>query len=83
MYKGRKAKTIGGLKKTDLTKNKAGKIVSKKRSALGKKNRKIARWGAATKAARKARGINDFPAFGGKTAKGQAVLKKVRSLYKK
>merc|ERR1712072_628805 len=35
---GKITKTATGLKKTDLVKNKAGRIVSKKRSALGKKN---------------------------------------------
>merc|ERR1712218_194613 len=37
VFRGTKAKTATGLKKSDLTKNKLGKIVSKKKAALGKK----------------------------------------------
>merc|ERR1712066_795976 len=36
---GKKKHTVGGLKKEDLTKNKYGKIVSKKLSSQGKKSR--------------------------------------------
>merc|ERR1719235_1394230 len=35
VLRGSKAKTVGGLTAKDLTKNKFGKIVSKKKSALG------------------------------------------------
>merc|ERR1719428_1015745 len=38
VLRGSKAKTVGGLTAKDLTKNKFGKIVSKKKSALGKKS---------------------------------------------
>jgi len=71
VFRGTKAKTQSGLKASDLTKNKTGKIVSKKASA------------AATKAARKALNIKGFVPVGGKSAAGQALLKKARSLYKK
>merc|ERR1712176_1241077 len=37
VFRGSKAKTVGGLKQTDLMKNSRGKIVSKKASAAGKK----------------------------------------------
>merc|ERR1711915_21384 len=37
VFRGSKARTSGGLKKSDLTKNREGKIVSKKRSDLAKK----------------------------------------------
>merc|ERR1711970_724396 len=37
VFKGQKAKTVGGLKKSDIVKNKNGKFVSKKKSAVGKK----------------------------------------------
>ena len=37
VFKGSKAKTSSGLKKSDLKKNKNGKIVSAKKSAAGKK----------------------------------------------
>merc|ERR1712121_106275 len=37
VFRGTKAATSGGLKKSDLTRNKNGKVVSKKASAQGKK----------------------------------------------
>merc|ERR1711862_443892 len=84
VWSGAKVKTGGGLKKSSLCKNKHGKIVSKKLSAQGKKAYKnISKFAQATKAARKALGIKGFVPVGGKTAKGQALLKKVRSLYRK
>jgi hypothetical protein len=86
VFRGTKVKTVGGLKKSDLKKNKAGKIVSKKASEAAKKKKgykKIAAWGAAFKAARKALGIKGFCPCGGKTSQGKALLAKTRSLYKK
>jgi len=86
VFRGTKAKTQSGLKASDLTKNKTGKIVSKKASAAAKKNFKssgASKWAAATKAARKALNIKGFVPVGGKSAAGQALLKKARSLYKK
>jgi len=78
-------KSKGGLKKEAFTKNKNGKIVSKKASANGKKiyNKYLAKWNKAVQAARKALKVQGFQAVGGKSAKGQALLKKARSLYKK
>merc|ERR1719236_231575 len=72
VFNGRKEKTYTGLKKSDLVKNKSGKIVTRKASARGKKNKFI----NAVAAARRALGIKGFQAVGGKTAKGQALLKK-------
>merc|ERR1712146_663216 len=46
VLRGSKAKTVGGLKASDLIKNKNGKVVSKKLSAKGKKSP----WMAAKKA---------------------------------
>merc|ERR1719499_1655048 len=86
VFKGYKVKTVGGLKKSDLKKNKRGKVVSAKASAAAKKGKgfkKISAWGAAFKAARKALGIKGFVACGGKTAQGKALLAKTKSLYKK
>merc|ERR1719174_2808237 len=86
VWSGVKVKTSGGLKKTDLKKNKAGKIVSKARSDATKKSKgykKVMAWAAAFKAARKSLGIKGFCACGGKTRQGQALLAKTRSLYKK
>merc|ERR1719310_462167 len=86
VFRGSKQKTTGGLKKSDLKKNKAGKVVSVKASNAAKKKKsakKIAAWGASVKAARKALGIKGFCAVGGKSAQGKALLAKVRSIYKK
>merc|ERR550519_2621287 len=79
VFKGTKEKTGGGLKKSDITKNKNGNFVSKKKMALGQK----LKFPIAVVAARKALGIKGFVPIGGKTAKGQALLKKARSIYKK
>merc|ERR1711925_26794 len=86
VFRGNKEKTVGGLKKSDLVRNKRGKIVSRKQSEAAKKKKTgkaIAKFGAAVKQARKALGIKGFQAVGGKTAKGQALLKKARSIYRK
>lgn len=79
VFKGTREKTRGGLKKTDLTKNKYGKVVSKKRSAMARRSS----WCSAVQKARKALGVRGFCAVGGRTAKGQELLKKTRSFLKK
>jgi len=59
--------------------------VSRKQSEAAKKNfRKngIDKFAAAVKNARKALGIKGFVPIGGKTARGQALLKKAKSLMK-
>merc|ERR1719146_456629 len=68
VFRGSKEKTIGGLTATSLTKNKYGKVVSKKRSAFAKKNA----WTIAVKKARAALKI-----------KGFVAIKKGSELYKK
>merc|ERR1711988_802246 len=59
VLRGSKEKTVGGLTAKDLTKNKYGKIVSKKKSALGKKSP----WIQAVAKARKALKITGFAAI--------------------
>merc|ERR1712126_598780 len=86
VFKGNKTKTSTGLKKSDLVRSKSGKIVSKKQSLRGKEvyqTNGIAKFTKAVQAARKALGIKGFVPVGGQTAKGQALLKKARSLYKR
>merc|ERR1719193_2560486 len=86
VFRGTKAKTTSGLQKKDLVKNKNGTVVSRKQSEAGKKRfRKngLDKFAAAVKTARKALGLRGFVPIGGKTARGQALLKKARSLYKK
>merc|ERR1711902_172197 len=86
VFRGTKEKTSTGLTKSALMKNKLGKVVSKKKSAHGKKvyqKNGLAKWTKAVKEARKSLGIKGMQVVGGKTARGQALLKKARSLYKK
>ena len=79
MFEGRKMKTVGGLKKDNLVKNKNGKIVSKKASAKGKQNKWI-KAVAKARASLKSKGCSPG---GGKTAAGQKLLKLAKSFYKK
>merc|ERR1712243_368810 len=76
-WTGRKVKTGGGLKKSDLKKNKNGKLVSKKMSERSSKTK----FPKAVMAARKALGIKGFCPVGGKIAKGQARLTSFRECY--
>merc|ERR1712166_1177365 len=78
VLKGARAHTVGGLKATDLMRNKRGKIVSKKRHASSAKSP----WMAACKAARKALGVKGFCVIGGKTPEGKALYAKAKSLVK-
>merc|ERR1719211_388458 len=78
VFKGKKEKTVSGLTKANLTKNKTGKVVSKKRSDRGKRNK----WTAAVAKARKELKLKGFVPVGGKTPVGRSLLAKARSLYK-
>merc|ERR1712086_45 len=74
VFRGSKAKTSGGLKKSDLKKNKRGKVVSVKASNAAKKGKgakTILKWSGALVKARKALGIKGFVPVGGKTAAGK------------
>merc|ERR1712159_278350 len=75
VFAGKATKTASGLSKGDLVKNKAGRIVSKKRSAKSKKSP----WIAAVAAARKALNIKGFAAI----KKGSPLYNKAKALYKK
>merc|ERR1719440_1511218 len=88
VFHGHKTKTVGGLTKSDLFKNKRGKIVSKKAS-LGAKRRfakTLGGWTTALSKARKAvngksaqgRALNvkGFVAVNGKSAQGRALYAK-------
>merc|ERR1719364_527361 len=78
VFNGTKEKTMSGLKKSDLTKSKSGKIVSKKQSAQGKKAyAHIKGWTVAVQKARKALGVKGFVAV----KKGTALYKKAKELY--
>merc|ERR1719335_567039 len=77
VFTGRFVKTASGLAKNDLIKSKTGKIVSKKKSLLGKKSK----WIVAVTKARTALKIKGFHVIGGKTTADKALLAKARSFY--
>merc|ERR1719263_205095 len=73
VLRGTKEKTVGGLTAKHLTKNKHGRVVSKKASLNGKKHP----WMVAVKAARSALKIKGFCAI----KKGTLLYKKAKELY--
>merc|ERR1719217_1864702 len=76
--KGRYAKSVGGLTKSDLVKNKNGKIVSKKLLANGKKAyANIKGWTVAVQKARKALNVKGFVAV----KKGTPLYKKAKEFF--
>merc|ERR1719311_391954 len=78
VFRGSKAKTVGGLTKTDLVQNKRGKIVSKKALANGKKQyANIKGWTVAVQKARKALNVKGFVAV----KKGSPLYKRAKELY--
>merc|ERR1719226_187213 len=81
VFRGSKEKTTGGLKKESLMKNKRGKVVSKRASALGKRRyRQIEAWVDSVMEARKALHVSGFVAINGKTLQGKALYVKTRAL---
>ena len=81
VLRGGKEKTVGGLTKASLMKNKRGKAVSKKQHAAGKKAFKhIQDWVSSCKAARKALGFTGFVAINGKSHQGKALYAKSKAL---
>merc|ERR1712072_692429 len=78
VFRGNKEKTASGMKKSDLIKNKRGKIVSRKASLHSKKNyANVKGWTTAVQKARKALGLKGFVAI----KKGSALYKKAKELY--
>merc|ERR1711862_667633 len=78
VFRGNKEKTASGLSKSDLVKNKRGKIVSKKSVAAGKKAyANIKGWTVAVQKARKALGVKGFVAV----KKGTPLYKKAKELF--
>merc|ERR1711903_318655 len=68
VFRGSKEKTVGGLKADMLIKNKRGKVVSKRKSAAGKRSyANIKPWTEAMMAARKALHVQGFHAVNGKS----------------
>merc|ERR1719188_1253860 len=84
VLRGSKEKTASGLTKDKLMKNKFGKIVSKKASAVRRKlyqTSTIKVWGECVAAARKALSLKGFVAINGKRPEGKALYAKAKALY--
>merc|ERR1712146_843476 len=80
VFLGSKSKTASGLSKSDLTRSKTGKIVSKKSQAAGKRAYKhIAGWTKAVSKARKQLKVKGFVAV----KKGTPLYKLAKELYGK
>merc|ERR1712037_452389 len=83
VFSGKKSKTVSGLTKDKLMRNKFGKVVSKKASAAAQKKwvkNGLKAWCEAVKKARNALGLTGFVAIGGKSAAGKALYAKAKSL---
>merc|ERR1712224_416536 len=78
---GTKEKTVGGLTKDSLMRNKRGKIVSKKNNAKGKRAFKnVETWVEALMQAREMLRVDGFHAVNGKTLQGKALYYKTKAL---
>merc|ERR1719266_3004059 len=81
VMRGSKEKTVGGLTRDALIKNKRGKIVSKRASAAGKRHyQNIEAWVESVVAARKALHMQGFLAINGKSIQGKALYVKSKAL---
>mmetsp|Transcript_77923 Transcript_77923/g.158319 ORF Transcript_77923/g.158319 Transcript_77923/m.158319 type:complete len:126 (-) Transcript_77923:140-517(-) len=82
VLRGSKEKTVGGLTRDALTKNKRGKIVSKRAAANGKRRyQNIAAWVDSVVEARKALQMQGFVAINGRSVQGKALYVKSKSLF--
>merc|ERR1712046_334013 len=77
VLRGSKEKTAGGMKASDLIRNKAGRVVSKKQSALAKQRGTLKPWLSAVKKARAALKVTGFVAI----KKGTPLYVKAREFY--
>mmetsp|Transcript_23701 Transcript_23701/g.67442 ORF Transcript_23701/g.67442 Transcript_23701/m.67442 type:complete len:143 (+) Transcript_23701:102-530(+) len=81
VLRGSKEKTSGGLKREALMRNKRGRVVSKRASAVGKlRFRNIETWVDSLMEARRALHISGFVAVNGKTLQGKALYVKAKAL---
>merc|ERR1712190_3747 len=81
VFRGSREKTVGGLKRDGLMKNKRGKIVSKKASAAGKRSfRNVEFWVSSVVEARKQLHMSGFVAINGKSVQGKALYVKSKAL---
>merc|ERR1719231_1565378 len=83
VFRGSKVKTTGGLTVDKLMKNKRGKVVSKRKSAAGKRAYgNIKAWVEAFMSARKALHVQGFHPVNGKSLQGKALYFKAKSFFK-
>lgn len=84
VFKGRKEKTVSGLKREHLMINKRGKVVSKKMNAAGKNRfKQISAWINACQSARNELGIKGMCCVGGKMVQGKALYVKAKAIFGK
>merc|ERR1719487_1219766 len=81
VFKGTKEKTVSGLTKEDIVRSKSGKLVSRKKSALGKKFDRVKGWRESFMKARAVMGMRGFVAMNGQSAQGKALYAKTKSFY--
>mmetsp|Transcript_11979 Transcript_11979/g.28074 ORF Transcript_11979/g.28074 Transcript_11979/m.28074 type:complete len:139 (-) Transcript_11979:73-489(-) len=82
VFKGKRAKTVGGLKAESLMVNKRGRVVSKRQSAVGRRNYRLGadEWIESLMAAREALHTKGFVAVNGKTMQGKALYLKAKAI---
>merc|ERR1719262_1053812 len=81
VLRGSKERTVGGLRKDALMKNKRGKVVSKRASAAGKRRyAQIEGWTEGVVAARSALRVTGFVAINGKSLVGKALYVKAKAI---
>merc|ERR1712032_1512198 len=84
VLRGKKERTVGGLRSTALMRNSRGKIVSKRASANGKQRYKnIEDWTAALMEARGLLQTKGFVAVNGKSLQGKALYVRAKSLWRR
>merc|ERR1719350_60052 len=82
VFRGNKEKTSSGLKNDALMRSKRGKIVSKRKSANGRRRYvNIEGWTDSLMEARKALHISGFVAVNGKSLQGKALYVKSKALW--
>merc|ERR1719409_2447203 len=81
VFRGSKDKTVGGLTRDSLMKNKRGKVVSRRNNAMGKRAFKnVETWTEAFMQAREMLRVEGFHAINGKTLQGKALYYKTKAL---
>merc|ERR1719378_893258 len=81
VFRGSKEKTVGGLTRDSLMRNKRGKIVSKRNNAKGKRAYKnVETWTEAFMQAREMLRVEGFHALNGKSLQGKALYYKTKAL---